>query len=118
VVFELANHIAQVRDWPARRGLAERLARVVRNSVELGTPWVVTPASEDILTDLTGLLSLLDRYAGELVMHGIGLSDAAILEQARRLKAKYNQPGDRVHIWTKDQALKAREPDPEPAPLG
>jgi len=117
VVFEVANHIARVRDWPSRRGLAEQLARVVRASVEEGTPWVMTPANEDILTALTALLALLDRYADEWVRHGIGLSDAAILELARRLKAKYNQPGDRVHIWTRDQALKAREPDTEPEPL-
>lgn len=40
-----------------------------------------------------------------------------IIEEARRLKRKYNQPGDRVHIWTKDKKLKSHEPDAEPEPL-
>jgi predicted nucleic acid-binding protein len=117
VVFEVANHIAGVRDGGSRKRLAELLAKTVRSSVEFANPWIITPASEDILYDLSELLRLCDVYAREMAVQSIGLSDTAIIEEARRLKGKYNQPEDRVHIWTRDQALKAHEPDAEPAPL-
>jgi hypothetical protein len=117
VVFELANHIALVRDGGARKRLADWLAKTVRSCIESATPWIITPASEDILYDLSELLRLCDVYAQELAVQGIGLSDTALVEEARRLKAKYNQPTDRVHIWTKDRRLKTHEPDAEPEPL-
>jgi predicted nucleic acid-binding protein len=117
VVFEVANHIAGVRDGGARKKLADLLANTVRSCVESANPWIITPASEDILYDLSELLRLCDVYAREMAVQSIGLSDTAIIDEARRLKSKYNQPGDRVHIWTRDQALKAHEPDAEPAPL-
>jgi len=117
VIFEVANHIAHVRHSGDRKKLANLLADTVRSSVETGTPWTITPAPEDVLANLTQLLRLCDKYAKELASQGIGLSDTALIDQAGRLKAKYNQPGDRVHIWTTDGALKAHEPDPEPAPL-
>ncbi|PTL79728.1 hypothetical protein [Vitiosangium sp. GDMCC 1.1324] len=117
VVFEVANHIAGVRDGGSRKKLAELLANTVRSCVESANPWIITPASEDILYDLSELLRLCDVYAREMAVQSIGLSDTAIIEEARRLKGKYNQPDDRVHIWTRDQALKAHEPDTESAPL-
>lgn len=117
VVFEVANHIAHVRDGGARKKLADLLADTVRSSVEEATPWIITPAAEDILYDLSELLRLCDVYAQELAIQGIGLSDTAIIEEARRLKQKYNQPADRVHIWTRDQQMKPHEPDAEPDPL-
>lgn len=117
IVFEVANHIAGVRDGSSRKTLADLLAKTVRSCVESANPWIITPASEDILYDLSELLRLCDVYAREMAVQSIGLSDTAIIEEARRLKGKYNQPSDRVHIWTKDEALKAHEPDMEPEPL-
>lgn len=117
VVFELADHIAHERDGSARKRLADLLAATVRSCIAKATPWIITPASQDILYDLSELLRLCDVYAQELAIQGIGLSDTAVIEEARRLKQKYNQPGDRVHIWTRDQGLKSHEPDAEPEPL-
>jgi hypothetical protein len=38
-----------------------------------------------------------------------------LIDEARRLKRdRYRGPEWRVHIWTKDRNLKAREPDNEP----
>jgi predicted nucleic acid-binding protein len=117
VVFELANHIAHVRDGGSRKRLADFLANTVRSSIETANPWIITPASEEILQDLSELLRLCDVYAQEMAPQGIGLSDTAIIEESRRLKGKYNQTGDRVHIWTRDRLVKAREPDSEADPL-
>lgn len=101
----------------AGRRLADLLANTVRSCVETANPWIITPASEDILYDLSELLRLCDVYAREMAVQSIGLSDTAIIEEARRPKGKYNQPGDQVHIWTRDLGLKAHEPDAEPEPL-
>jgi predicted nucleic acid-binding protein len=117
VVFEVANHIAGVGDGGARKRLADLLASTVQSCISTASPWIITPASEDILYDLSELLRLCDVYARELAVQGIGLSDTALIEEARRLKRKYNQPGDQIHIWTRDQALKAHEPDSEPDSL-
>ena len=117
VVFELADHIAHVRDGSARKRLADFLAATVRSCIESATPWIITPASKDILYDLSELLRLCDVYAQELAIQGIGLSDTSVIEEARRLKQKYNQPDDQVYIWTRDQTLKSHEPDAEPEPL-
>jgi len=117
VVFELANHIAHARDGGSRKQLAEKLASTVRISVETSNPWVIIPDAKHILYDLSELLRLCDVYAQEMASQSIGLSDTAIIVEARRLKQKYNQPGDRVHIWTLDKLVKAYEPDPEADPL-
>jgi predicted nucleic acid-binding protein len=118
VVFEVANHIAGVRDDGLRKGLAKNLAKTIRSSVQNSSPWIITPAAPgDVLFRLSELLSLCEVYAQDMVARRVGLSDTAIIEEARRLKDKYNQPGDRVHIWTRDHGLKAYEPDPEPEPL-
>jgi hypothetical protein len=117
VVFELGDHIAQIRDGSVRKRLADFLAATVRSCIDSATPWIITPASKDILYDLSELLRLCDVYAQELAIQGIGLSDTSVIEEARRLKQKYNQPDDRVHIWTRDQTLKSHEPDAEPEPL-
>jgi hypothetical protein len=66
------------------------------------------------LYDLSKLLRQCDVYAQEMAEQGIGLSDTSLIEEARRLRKKYNQPRDRVHIWTKDRRLKTHEPDAEP----
>jgi len=48
----------------------------------------------------------------------MGLTDTYTLEEAVRLKARYNSAKDyKVHIWTKDNSLKAHEPDAEPNPF-
>ena len=117
VVFELANHIAHVRDGGPRKQLADALAGTVRSSVATNNPWIITPEAKKILYDLSELLRLCDVYAQEMAPQSIGLSDTAIIEEARRLKQKYNQPGDHVHIWTLDKLVKAYEPDPEADPL-
>jgi predicted nucleic acid-binding protein len=117
VVFEVANHIADGRNDVRRAELAEQLARTVRQSVEKGTPWVIVPAPEDILLHVSELPRLCDVYAAEFADQRIGLSDTAIIESSRRLKAKYGSFGNLVHIWTKDKRMKRHEPDPEPEPL-
>ena len=46
---------------------------------------------------------------------GMSLVDTTLIDEAGRLRqTTYRGQAWRVHIWTKDQRLKAREPDGEP----
>ena len=112
-LFELANHIADVRDGNRRRQLANVLSESVRTSVESSLPWNLVPA-----TGIEAFPQLFDVFAKRYVVQGIGLTDTFLIEEASRLrKEKYRGPGWRIHIWTKDHGLKAREPDREENPF-
>lgn len=110
-LFELGNHIAQVDDGTARRAIAHTVRRTVRTSVEDGTPWIITPA-----VAIEALPALLDSFADRYVDEQVGLTDTQVIEIAHGLKEQFRQML-RVHIWTTDNALKAREPDREPDPF-
>jgi hypothetical protein len=110
-IFEVANHIVDGRDGRARVALAQRFVEDVLQSFERTTPFVITPAINE-----ENLKTLLRVFSGELAQERVGLTDGSMIEEARRLKEKYGMHA-RVHIWTKDQRLKAREPDQEPAPF-
>lgn len=111
VVFEVANHIADSSG--DRHRLAEQFKEHVLRALgsSAGVPFKVSPG-----VDPASLRELLAAFAGEFAAGKIGLSDTAIVYEARRLKEKYGAACP-VHIWTKDCRLKAQEPDPEPAPF-
>lgn len=111
VIFEVANHIAHGPEGRARVELGRRFVADVLQSFERAETFVVTPA-----LDTENLKALLRVFSGEMVQEGIGLTDGSMIHEARRLKAKYG-PHARVHIWTQDRHLKAREPDREPDPF-
>ena len=118
VVFEVANHIVDVRDGTIRRRLAERFAADVRSSVESEAPWIIIPADKgDVMLGLAEFLDLCHRYATEFAPQQVGLTDTSLIVEAARLKReRYAHASQKVHIWTKDKRLKAHEPDTEPDP--
>lgn len=85
VVFETANHIADANDWT----LAKRLRDDLRDSAANGIPWVVRTAGDDTLLRVADLLELCERLHVEFAAQGIGLSDAAVIEHADRIKRRY-----------------------------
>jgi mannosyltransferase OCH1-like enzyme len=107
-IFELGNHIAQVRNGYYRREIANILLNMIKTSVRTDKPWTITPA-----TGVEFLPELFEGFTHNYVVQSIGLVDTFIIQEAKYLKNPYNQ----VHIWTKDQALKAYEPDVEEAPF-
>jgi len=109
VVYELANHIADVADGNSRHRLAAELSETVIQCIEEQQPWSIVPAAE-----LQGLRSHCCVFADQFARQQIGLTDTTTIHEARRLKSKYNQPGQYVHIWTMHHRLKAHEPDREP----
>lgn len=119
VLFEWANHIADVKDGSCRWSHAQKLheevaACLVRSKP--APPWQIFGADANALVRFDAHLhSLLKDFASHYASQQLGLVDMAIMEAARSLKATTSSLS--VHIWTKHAALKAYEPDPEPEPL-
>ena len=111
-LFELGDHIADVRRDDLRQKLANKLLETVKSSLATTNPWTITPTGspEDILP------SLLERFVPLVTKMQIGLVDAFTLEEARRLKESHKAYKARIHIWTNDRNLKHNEPDPELKP--
>ena len=109
-IYELANHIADVSNGNARRSLAEQVRDTVLSSLDQGTPWTIIP-SQQLDTFKKLIVSFVDNH----IIQSIDLSDSTLIDEARRLKRDtYQRRSSPVHIWTKDEALKAYEPDTEP----
>lgn len=118
VIFEFANHIAAVTDGAIRHELAQKLKSAVESSLSRKIPWIILPLkATEVLEELTNaLLALCGVFAKEYAVQGIGLTDVTIVDAANHLAtvaARYPPPA-KIHIWTRDVALKAREPDTEP----
>lgn len=118
VLFELANHIADIHDPQRRRSLADKLRTDIGSSVSEQTPWVVTHATD--AQGLDDLLSALNesatRFADEFSAQKLGLTDTTVILEAERLRRKFVSDSLRnyqIHIWTRHCELKAREPDAE-----
>lgn len=110
VVFEVANHIAGMPEGQRYERARTFVADIVDSIRATREIFLVSPSPKP--EDVTRLLEV---FASDYVGRGIGLVDTAVIDEARRLKAKFAKPS--VHIWTLDHALKAGEPDPEPDPF-
>jgi hypothetical protein len=109
-LFELGDHIADVRHDERRKELADKLVSTVKTCLESRKPWTITPAG----SPETVLPKLLERFAPAATKQRIGLVDTFTWEEADRLRQDHAKFKARVHIWTNDQNLKGLEPDPEP----
>ena len=109
-IFELAGHIADVSDGGLRRKLSEKLRDTVISSIREGHPWNLLPP-----IDRNAVERLIKGFVDHSREKGISLVDTTLIDEAKRLRqTTYRGQTWRVHIWTKDQQLKAREPDGEP----
>jgi|CXWL01.1.fsa_nt_gi hypothetical protein len=122
VLFELANHIADVPDATRRKHLAAQLHEHIQSSIVDAVPWVITHANDaQSLGDLLGALKeSAARFASEFATQKLGLTDTAVILEAERLRSKH--PSNsllnyQIHIWTRHQELKSREPDSEVSPF-
>lgn len=118
VLFELANHIADIHDSQRRKDLAVKLRNDINNSILEQTPWVITHATDALSLDelLSALNESATRFADEFSAQRLGLTDTTIILEAERLRKKYTSDSLRnyqIHIWTRHSELKAREPDTE-----
>ncbi len=109
-VYELASHISDVADGNRRGALAGKMRDSVLSSLYEGVPWTLVPSQQP-----SGFREAVLQFAENHVREGIDLTDGTLIDEAARLKrTRYRGPDWRVHIWTKDRKLKAREPDTEP----
>ena len=108
-IYELCNLITRVTDNNARSQLATAVRDTVLSSLDEGMPWTI------VLSHQTGAFKeVVNGFSNKYAREGLSLSDGALIDEARRLRqTTYRGPGWRVHIWTKDRKLKAREPDNE-----
>jgi len=118
-IYELGNHIADVRDGTRRRDSAHKVSAMIKECITDNIPCTITPA-----TGTESLSELWDKFANEYINYtksgnsqSIGLVDTATIHEAKRLKEKYKNSILKVHIWTKDGTLKSHEPDKEPNPF-
>lgn len=120
VVYEVGNHIADVRHFERRVALAQQFSAEVRLALlqDPERPFDVRPgiAHEDLVTFIAGWLGELARGSVERKPKGdIGLTDWSTVAIARQIK--HDNPKARVEIWAKDHALRRRSPDQDPRPV-
>ncbi len=112
-LYKLCDHIADVGDGNRRHQLARQVAMDVSSSRARGLPWLMSPAA-----GLDEIGDFVRRFAFNPGHLRLGLTNSEVIEIANALKRKYGTDlAYQVHIWTRNQSLKAHEPDPEPAPL-
>lgn len=121
VVFELANHIADVKDSSRRKVLADKFREFVSQSLESQTSsmWTITPPAnaQTIAELMTALDESTGRFVSEFSSQKLDLTDTVIIMEAERLRKKHKSTKLKpylVHIWTRHKPIKSREPDPEP----
>ena len=106
VLLETGNHIAQISEGSYRQKWANQLWDIVQKSRNNNVPFNIEPAAK-----LPELDQDIEFFAKEYAIQGVGLTDTQIIRISKEWKSK---PGYKVHIWTFDNALKAREPDKDP----
>lgn len=108
-VYELAKHISRIRNGNVRRRKAIHMRDAVLSSLDSGSPWTVIPSKR-----LDALGQLVSSFVDNHIHEGIDLTDSTLIDEAQRLRQeRYRGAEWRVHIWTKDRNLKAKEPDRE-----
>lgn len=112
VIFELANHIAHIDNGDNRLKLARQFAADVQSSLANGSPFNLVPCKD--FQSVEALANHLGQFASEYATRGLGLTDTSVYLQAKQLYDDYQKfKHFAVHIWTRDLALKAMEPDTE-----
>jgi len=107
-IFELADRVSKIDDGNHRNKLGKEVYKTIKTSAEESIPWLITPPIE-----IGFLPELFEECVKKYMKEGIGLTDTCVIHEADRLKKKYSSFNYKVHIWTKDEHLKAREPDSE-----
>lgn len=118
VLFELGNHVADVKDGDARHRLIGELVDTVQEWLSGETQVTIVSSMDDARTveDFCAALREMTARFAELAPDRHGLTNTAVVLEAQRLKHKHPSSTVKqvkVHIWTRDQRLKALEPDAE-----
>jgi len=116
VIFELANHIAHVKNGDNRQKLAQRFVRDIENSLTKDSPFNLVPCED--FQSIEELTKHLIEFSSHYAKQGLGLTDTSVYLQANQVRESHKKLKNyATHIWTRDKALKALEPDIEPNPF-
>jgi hypothetical protein len=96
VLFEVGNFVAQIRVQEVRALQAKRLLSLFDLAAK-GFPWIVPLASGDEVWTRSHLHDCMTRFVAAQDKPQLGLTDAAVIYEAERLKADRLWP-KRVHI--------------------
>ena len=116
VVFEVADHIADVRHEVDRKRLASKWKELVIAGLESSSSLLFVVYQGDESNGLNGFVSewcdVITSARPQAKDKGdIGLTDWGTVVVAKLLKKQYSRA--KIHIWTKDKRLKRHEPDKE-----
>jgi predicted nucleic acid-binding protein len=116
VIFEIANHIAHVKDDNQRKQLVERFNKDIQDSFKFDSPFNLVPGKDFESVEL--LVNNIIQFAEQYAKLGLSLTDASVYLQAKQLKQDYKKlKNHAIHIWTLDGGLKRKEPDQEENPF-
>jgi predicted nucleic acid-binding protein len=114
VLYEVANHIVDVKNVEVQRRLAREFQEMVTLAWEENSPFSIVPnsSSAEILAEFASLPELCVKYKDTL-RQGLSLVDCTIIEVASKIKVNYAARKRKwaAHIWTRHGELKALEPD-------
>jgi predicted nucleic acid-binding protein len=114
VLYEVANHIVDVKNSKIQRKLALDFQEMVTLAWNEGNPFSIIPNSNsaDLLAEFSSLPDLCTKYK-ETLRQGLSLVDCTMVEVIAKIKANYarRQRLWQAHIWTRHGELKALEPD-------
>jgi len=116
VLFEFANHIADAKN---RSIVIKNFNGLIEQCLDDDLPFFITPCSnaESVSDFIKDLCLVINRFSSEFVQQQLGLTDVSIITEYERLKKQHKLSNCKIHIWTRHQALKAREQDPELKPF-
>ncbi|MCF1486937.1 PIN domain-containing protein [Pseudomonas sp. AA27] len=114
VLYEMANHIVDIKNPAAQKGIAQQFKEMVEMSWVDGTPFTIIPgaSSSELVLELSKLPDLCVTYQ-ESIRQRLSLVDCVIIDLAKRLRESYRsrQKNWPAHIWSRHGSLKALEPD-------
>ena len=102
VLFEVANHIAHVRNGNRRRDLTVRFQNDILSSLETDSPWTIVNAGKDVLLRSKDLIHLADRFL-QLSGPNYSFADISIIDLAQEI----GERGLPVTILTFEEELEA-----------
>jgi len=121
VLFEFANHI---NDANNKQKVLKCLMELIEKCQTLPN-YTITPCSdaEDMESFMVDLIEIVNKFTNEFNQKPLSLTNVSIIAEVQRLEKffknnkRMQKNNLKIHIWTKNRALKGKEPDEEENPF-
>lgn len=107
-LVEAGGHVARIKEGDARRSCAERLARVIEQTLDRAAPWSFEPLDWDadflralLVSASSGAPLMVEAFSQKLLEMG----DLLILAEFRSLRSNLDSRVVDVDVWTLDGRL-------------